>query len=214
MRLYAVADIHADIDRIHRICKIIEQEKPDILICAGDIFNYTVSKKAAALFNRIRIPFYGIRGNTDLKRLENKIQQQTPIKLLDENPVPLNGISLIGINGTVVLPFASRISWFESSRIKRIEPLVTPRTILVSHPPPRGFTDRVMNTFSAGSSGLNKLVNKTSPMMVLCGHIHEQSGIDYCRNTPIINCAVNKKHSGAIIDCAKDSIINIKLIPA
>ncbi|MCK5349231.1 MAG: hypothetical protein KAJ25_07560, partial [Desulfobacula sp.] len=50
------------------------------------------------------------------------------------------------------------------------------------------------------------------PLMVLCGHIHEQAGVQFLKNTLIVNCAMNKKFSGAIIDCCKNMSLRVKMV--
>jgi len=48
--------------------------------------------------------------------------------------------------------------------------------------------------------------------MVLCGHIHEQAGYQFLKNSLVVNCAMNKTCSGAIIDCDKDMPLKIKMV--
>jgi len=49
-------------------------------------------------------------------------------------------------------------------------------------------------------------------LMVLHGHIHEQAGYQFFKNIPIVNCAVNNKFGGAIIDYDKGLPLQIKIL--
>jgi len=118
----------------------------------------------------------------------------------------------LGLNGTIPLPFASKICFKEAQCLDGIKYNITPQTILVVHPPPRGVCDKVGNRFSAGSFHLKTFIEKHPPLMVLCGHIHEQAGYQFLKNTLVVNCAMNKLYSGAIIDCCKNIPLKIKMV--
>ncbi len=49
-------------------------------------------------------------------------------------------------------------------------------------------------------------------LMVLHGHIHKQAGYQFFKNIPIVNCAVNNKFGGAIIDYDKGLPLQIKIL--
>jgi uncharacterized protein len=212
MRIYAVADIHGKTDVIERIKRVIDKEAPDVMVIAGDITRYLFPLKVLSRLEEIRIPVFAVRGNSDLKSVETLIKQQGKIILLSQTPLEYQGKRFIGLNGTLPLPFVSKVSLFEEKQLRDIEPLITPETILVAHPPPRGICDKAGNRFSAGSFCLRRFIENHPPLMVLCGHIHEQAGYQYLKKTLIVNCAVNKINVGAIIDCEKDKPLNIKMV--
>lgn len=212
MRIYAVADIHGKVDNIERIKAVIQKESPDLMILAGDITQYSSPLKILNRFNNIDIPVFAVRGNSDLKGVEPLIKQQGKIILLNQNPMEYQGKRFIGLNGTLPLPFVSKVCLNEARRFREIENLITPETILVAHPPPRGICDKVGNRFRAGSFCLRRFIENHPPLMVVCGHIHEQAGYQYLKNTLIVNCAVNKTCIGAIIDCEKDKPLKIKML--
>ena len=212
MRIYAVADIHGKIDKIARIKEVILGNTPDILVIAGDISNYFSPLKTFDQLKNIPIPILGIRGNSDLKRVERLLQKQKNTILLNYVPVTYQNSQFLGINGTIPLPFASKICFKEAHQLNAIKHTITPQTILVVHPPPRGVCDKVGNRFCAGSFQLKTFIEKHPPLMVLCGHIHEQAGYQFLKNTLVVNCAMNKTYSGAIIDYFYNKPLKIKMI--
>jgi hypothetical protein len=212
MRIYAVADIHGKTEVIEKIKKTVQRESPDLVVLAGDMTQYFSPLNTLIQLEEFGIPVFAVRGNSDFKSVETLIKDRGKIHLLNQEETEYQGNSFLGLNGTLPLPFVSKACLFESRCFREIENRVTPETILVVHPPPRGICDRVGNRFSAGSFGLRRFIEKHPPCMVLCGHIHEQAGYQYLKNTLIVNCAVNKNNLGAIIDCKKNMPLHIKMV--
>jgi len=212
MRIYAVADIHGKTETIEKIKKTVQTESPDLMILAGDMTQYFSPLKPLSQLEEFGIPVFAVRGNSDFKSVESLIRQREKITLLGREAKSFQGQSFIGLNGTLPLPFVSKVCLDEARRFREIENQVTPETILVVHPPPRGICDRVGNRFSAGSFCLRRFIEAHPPLLVLCGHIHEQAGYRYFKNTLVVNCAVNKTRMGAIIDCEKDVPLHIKMV--
>jgi len=158
MRIYAVADIHGKTEKVERIKDIISRETPDILVIAGDITNFISPLKTFKQLKNIDIPILGIRGNSDLKRVERLLLRQTNTTLLNHIPMTYMGNRFLGLNGTIPLPFLSKICFREAQRLDSLKHFITPKTILVVHPPPRGACDKVGNKFSAGSFKLRGLI--------------------------------------------------------
>lgn len=216
MRIYAVADIHGKTETIEKIKKTVQTESPDLIILAGDVTQYFSPLKPLSQLEDFGIPVFAVRGNSDFKRVEALIKDRGNITLLSREATEFQGRRFLGLNGTLPLPFVSKVCLFESRYFREIENRVTPETILVVHPPPRGICDRVRNRFSAGSFCLRRFIESHPPLLVVCGHIHEQAGYQYFKNTLVVNCAVNKTRMGAIIDCEtdceKDVPLRIKMV--
>ena len=212
MRVYAVADIHGRNDRFDRIQKNLSKFKADILVLAGDITNYTRPKKFLSRLNALPVPVLAIRGNSDLKRVDHLFQTLSNCIPIHADCTMVRSIPFVGISGTLPIPFRSRICLNEQACLKKIEPLVNPHTVIVTHTPPHGYQDRVMGRFHAGSKGLLKLMQKCQPQIIICGHIHEDSGISTAGKTHVINCAFNSANSGALMVFENQKIASIEII--
>ena len=212
MRIYATADIHGKAEKIEEIKTVISRETPDILVIAGDITNFISPLKTFKQLRDIDIPIFGIRGNSDLKRVESLLLEQKNTTLLNHAPITYMDNRFLGLSGTIPLPFLSKICFREAQRLDNLKHGITPETILVVHPPPRGVCDKVGNRFSAGSFQLKTLIESHPPLMVLCGHVHEQAGYHFLKTILVVNCAMNKRFSGAIIDYNKGLPLKIKMI--
>ncbi len=212
MRIYAAADIHGKENHIRKIYSVIQEKKPDVLILPGDITAYFNSHKAIKALEKIPIPVFAIRGNWDFPIVDRLIRKESNMHLITPAPINYNGVELIGTGGTISFPFLSKIKLSEKKILDLLAANINPNSILIVHPPPRGVLDRVGTKFSAGSFGLAQLIKKHPPRMLLCGHIHEQSGYDYIDNTLVVNCAMNKICGGAIIDYDKKNQLKVEMI--
>jgi len=61
-------------------------------------------------------------------------------------------------------------------------------TILISHSPPKGILDVSSNGQHLGSIAVKETIEKKSPRLVVCGHIHESCGkIEKYGSTVVVN---------------------------
>lgn len=200
MKIYAVADIHGKAERLERVETSIERFQPDVVVVAGDITHFTGAGPVIRKLAAMDVPMLCIRGNSDRSRIDRLISTTPGMKSLHMATVSMGTVNFAGIGGTIPLPFRSRICLRENHLLKIMAPLVFRTTIVVAHPPPLGTRDRVGGRFHAGSRGLLNLIRHRSPGMVLCGHIHEDSGFSFLGKTLVVNCAMNRETSGAMID--------------
>jgi len=212
MRIYAIADIHGKEERLRTIRTVINQFQPELLIIAGDITNYLHPQKTLGQLEKLPIPILGIRGNSDLRKVEPLLKTVKNTRLLDSRPFRLKHLFFSGLNGTLALPFASRICLRETRALNALAPGVNKQTVMVAHPPPRGICDKVGNRFSAGSRNLKRFVEQKQPRILLCGHIHEQAGACLLKKTLVINCAMSAQSGGAIIEDDNDNSIKVNFL--
>lgn len=210
MIIYAVADIHGRKENLKKIHAAAKRHNPDMVVIPGDLFGFFNKKAVLKAIKELKRPVFAIRGNGDPKRWCRSDHHN--LTFLGTTAVPVEGLNLVGLNGTLSLPFASRIGLFESGIIRSATPFINQHTVLVAHPPPRGGLDRVAGRFSSGSFGLRKLIFEKQPMLVLCGHVHEQAGYRHIESSLVVNCALNKTCSGAIIEYDTNMPLNIKML--
>ena len=199
MKIYAVADIHARKQRLDCIATNVNRLSPDLVVVAGDLTSYRASPFVVRRLADLPVPVFAILGNTDRKMVGQQIERSNGISsfyLPAENNRPFG---LLGLNGTVPIPFRSRVALRENRILKRIAHRVNPQTILVVHTPPWGILDEVLGKFHAGSKNLLKFIRYKQPWMVLCGHIHERPGVKQLGKTCVVNCAMGHGSQGALI---------------
>lgn len=199
MKIYAVADIHARQRRLERITANVTRLLPDLLVVAGDLTSYRRSPLVVKHLAELPLPVFAILGNTDRRQVGGQIHCSPGIS---SDPLPATRhrpFNIVGLNGTLPLPFRSRIALRENRRLNAVAPMVNAHTILVVHTPPWGILDDVMGKFHAGSKNLLEFIRRRKPAVVICGHIHERPGTQQLGNTCIVNCAMGKGCQGALI---------------
>ena len=199
MLIYAVADIHGRSDRLRAILANVALHRPDVLVMAGDIFKGRRPGVLEKLVSGISVPILSIGGNSDGRRLNTVPDRFAGLKTLHLMRETVQGIEFVGISGTLPLPFHSRLGFREAGQEACAARLLSEHSVLVVHPPPYGTRDRVFGRFHAGSRAVARLVDRCSPRLVLCGHIHEQAGVTSRDRTVVVNCAMGRGGQGALI---------------
>lgn len=200
MRLYAAADLHGKFRHFATIHDKLRQIQADAVVLAGDILSYRRSRDWRRFLENLPVNVFFVRGNSDPAHLEQWARASRNVRSLHLAPVDLGRFDLVGVSGTLPLPFHSRTGWNETRVLRRLKPMVHSRAVLVAHPPPRGHCDRVLGRFHAGSRGLFRLIRETCPAVAICGHIHEAAGMDRIGDTLVVNCALGPGCCGAKID--------------
>ena len=212
MRIYAVADIHGRSDKIALIRSNTLQLNPDVLVVAGDITNYTGSAGILAQLNDIAVPVLAVRGNTDLSRVENLLENFPNISPLHLKQVTIGSTPFVGVSGCIPIPFSSRICLNQVQVFEKLNPLIKSNSVLVAHPPPRGTLDEVLGRFHAGCRNLTKLIKICQPVLMICGHIHERPGSAFIGKTLVVNCALGRNHSGAMIELDNENNLKVEML--
>jgi len=153
----------------------------------------------AEMNKKIRI--IGVWGNADNVKILNKVPIERHIKIVHKKIFLIReDIYIIGYNGRPLYifekenkeqwAFAEEDIYMDLDRLFReVEGY---KVILVTHDPPYGILDRVVQEYRQyavgtygerakyghiGSIGLRKIVNKYKPILHVFGHIHECKGV-------------------------------------
>ena len=213
MLIYAAADLHGLPGRIAAVEAHVAAHRPDLLILAGDLSRRMRPDDLTEPLSRLSPPVFFIRGNTDSWRLETSLGRIPGLKHLHATRKVVNDVGFVGVGGTIPLPFHSRLGLAESAIVDRLSNLLQPGDVLVAHPPPYGARDRVLGRFHAGSRAVKRLVERCSPTLIICGHIHEQFGVDTLGKTVVVNCAMGRSCGGALIRYNGDSVPECTILP-
>jgi uncharacterized protein len=199
MLIYAAGDIHGHPERIRSIKMQIEAHRPDLLVLAGDISRRRQPDVVLDELNRLDLPVLLIRGNSDSRNIVPLLESFPRLQSIHLSVARFGGVDIAGIGGTLPLPFHSRLGFKERDAVTRMSVLLKVNSVLVVHPPPYGIRDRVLGKFHAGSRAVRRLVDRCSPALVICGHIHEQAGVETRGKTTVVNCAMGRSSGGTLI---------------
>jgi Icc-related predicted phosphoesterase len=200
MLIYAVSDIHGNPEKLSRIRRNVAEHTPDVLVVAGDLTNYHGHRRVVSELNDMGLPVLAVRGNSDLPVVDRLLRTFPRTDSLHLKETVLNEVRFTGVSGAIPVPFRTRLRWIERPVLEQMLGLVQESSILVAHPPPWGTLDEVLGKFRAGCRGLEEIVRKRQPRMLICGHIHERPGTAQLGKTLVINCNMGRKRAGAMID--------------
>lgn len=199
MLIYAAADIHDHPQQVLTLQGQIAAHRPDLLVLAGDISRRRRPGAMLDELNRLDLPVFLIRGNSDCRNLARRVRSSPHLRSIHLSMERFDGVEIVGIGGTLPLPFHSRLGFREAGVEARVSGMLKSRSVLVVHPPPYGARDRVLGKFHAGSRAVRRMVDRCSPALVICGHIHEQAGVEIIGKTMVVNCAMGRASCGALI---------------
>ena len=199
MKILATADIHGAQYRLNLILKNIQRYSPDLVIICGDITQFGPAELAKNLLNQIPIDTFAITGNIDTTEVGKGIDESNAINI-ELKRVIKKGIPFVGISGVNPNQF----------KIFKEKKFLDEKSVLISHVPPYGAQDKIFLGMHGGSKELREAVDKYKPILVLCGHIHEDPGITKIGKTKVVNCSMGKRGEGALIEINTD--ISVKMI--
>jgi len=195
------------------------------------------SEKVLKYFKKMNMPFYFVHGNWDFLKRERK--EFTNKKLgLDEikiknfffihnKTVKINGYTLLGFGGyrpsslkeylvnefPQPRPTIKRILKLKSKLAKKVKGLFRDRKniIFITHDPPyKTRLDYLKNEKEHIGEIINrKVIEKYQPLICVCGHMHDNQGIDKIGKTILLNPGYGKFGESAIISLPE---LKIKLI--
>jgi hypothetical protein len=196
MKILATADIHGSQYRLNILLKNIETYKPDLVVICGDITQFGPSEVARNFLDQIPVETYAITGNIDTKEVSRAIDESNAINI-EMKRVEKKGVPFVGISGSVDELFSTD------------KKILDEASVIVSHEPPYGLQDKVFLGMHAGSKELREIIDKYNPQLVLCGHIHEDSGYTKTGRTIVVNCSMGKRGEGALIELNRNIVVKM-----
>jgi len=190
LRFIAGSDLHGDFGKIREFRKAALQLQASAIILAGDIGPEI--EKILKCLSKLGIPIYAILGNDDLP-YDSYLLETIPYVLdIDGETIDIGPMEIIGCSGIhrfdAFTPDEKQIySMLQKAFIKATKPV-----ILVTHFPPFKVLDFATRHEAEhiGSKAIRKIIEKYSPTLCICGHVHKDGGKRATlRHTDVINIA-------------------------
>lgn len=208
MKLLQLSDIHGHIEKIKEIESFAQNV--DVIILTGDIThfgNVKDCKKIIDIIKEFNKQIMAVPGNCDswdiMEYLDSKGIN------LHERLLQFGEYKFTGLGGSLKCntTFEFTEQEFDSKLNSLIEKqIIDNKTIIVTHQPPFGTKTDMVKSGNVGSKGLRALIEKTKPLLVLCGHIHESPAVDKINSTTIINPGPLKNGNFATIEINNENI--------
>ncbi len=211
MKILAFTDFHGNQEAYQAVKRLITNEKPDFVLVAGDIINYDANQARKFLVELASAgrAVYFVPGNMDSVELGGW-PGTGKVHGIHGRCESLEGISLIGLGGSPHGPFRTVFEYSEEEAARLLEAAAKDYRegllILVSHCPAKNTKiDLVSSGDHVGSMSVRKFVEKTQPVLVVSGHVHEAQGIDNLGLTTLVNTGPAQRGHYAHITL-KDSV--------
>jgi len=195
MRLLIISDIHSRSEKAQRLSEIIKDDSMDALVICGDITHFGDLAEASTVlseFAKLGTTIFFVPGNCDPPKLASEPIVEGATNLHGKC-LNILGINFIGVGGSVPAPFRTPFELAEDE-IERILNAArrdcgeNQSTILVSHDPPFDMeADMAFIGHHVGSKAVRGFIEKSGPLLVACGHIHESRAVESLGATTIVN---------------------------
>ena len=188
MKLLAFSDLHRDLDQA---AKLVEMSADaDVVIGAGDFASvHEGLEEAIGALAAIETPTVLVPGNNETEdALREATVSWSAATVLHGSGTTIDGVDFYGLGaGIPVTPWEWSFDLDDESAAEMLSPCPQ-GAILVLHSPPQGHCDANGSGDHFGSPALLAAIEKKSPRLAVCGHIHESWG---CQSqigpTPVSN---------------------------
>lgn len=199
MRIFAAGDIHGDKTLATRLAEKAKKENAELVVLCGDITHMDQSTEyLIGPFKNRNLNVVFVPGNHDSFATAGFLTDMYSLKNLHGRGVRYNDVGLFGAGGANIgIEKLSDDEFFELLDYGFGKVSYLDKKLMVTHVHPAGTKMEQFTSFFRGSNGVRRAVEKFSPQILLCSHVHEAEGIEEMINeTRVIN--VGRK--GRLID--------------
>tara|TARA_Y100000294_G_C8509987_1_gene318339 strand:- start:472 stop:1074 length:603 start_codon:yes stop_codon:yes gene_type:complete len=190
MKLLAFADLHLSPTALKKIRAKVKKQKPDILICAGDI---SIFEEGLDLMlnklNKLNKKVLLIHGNHETPATLRKLcLKYKNLFFIHRKHYKQNNHIFLGYGGGGFTLIESDFSKIRKKFKKIINKNKDKKIILVTHAPPYKTKPDLIIDQHCGNKTLRNFIMKNKIDLHICGHLHENFGKkDKIKQTEIIN---------------------------
>lgn len=189
MQLLLFSDIHNDHDACDRLVE--RASDVDVVVGAGDFC--TMRRGLSPIIDRlsaITTPTVLVPGNSEsVDELQDACTEWEAAHVLHGEAVTLSEQPFFGIGGGIpITPFGAWSYDFSEDEATALLRDCPDGAVLVSHSPPRNVVDQDSRGQHLGSTAVRTAIERTSPRLTVCGHIHGSWGqTGKLASTPVVN---------------------------
>jgi len=187
MRILALSDLHSEGTVLEGLKNLLDKERFDLVIIAGDITQRGPLSYAEDLLDVLRgEKVLAIHGNMDTQQVIDLLERNGFFFHLSKAEV--GEWNFVGFGGSSPTPFGTPIEYDEKQIYDELSRFrMNSKTILVTHSPPyNSGIDKTSAGVIAGSKSIRRIIEEKKPFMDICGHIHEGGGEAVIGNTKVI----------------------------
>ena len=191
MKILAFTDTHGSLLALRRIEQKVRTQKPDLLVCAGDIsiFEHGIVGIARRL-NKLNKKIIMIHGNHEDESTIRKLSKLFKnIIFIHKKHYVEDDILFLGYGGGGFTLIDREYERIANAKFKKIiKANKGKKIILVTHAPPyKTRLDKLIQGHN-GNKSIRHFIEKNRIDLLICGHLHENFGKeDKIKKTKIVN---------------------------
>jgi len=192
MKLLLCADPHADYDIMIILADKVKKNKPDALLCAGDICDFGHGlEDTIKSFADMGIPIFIVQGNLPHETeqtIKMAIETYDNVTLIHNNPSIFQDVVFVGIGGGGFEVESEEFAQIHKELRKKKDIWKDKKLIFMSHAPPYNTECDDLYGEPVGNLNIRAFIEEFTPLYAVCGHIHENFHIkDKIKKTIVIN---------------------------
>jgi len=203
-RVLCVTDAHGTDAALAALEKFLAQKPgPDLVLMAGDFTHVgkpeDYAQKFLSVIEKAGVPVFAVHGNMDSPQVKGFIEKKGVS--IHAKKVEWRGFEFAGLGGGPKSVLSTLIEYDNDEAASFIEGIIGPETIVLSHAPPYGTkADDIGNGIHIGMPALREAVEKIRPRAVICGHAHENQGMERIGRTLVIKVPALKDGKAALVE--------------
>jgi len=190
-KILATSDVHGDPGLINKLVDTAKKEDVDLVLLCGD---FSVGGKVPENFIKnfvdIGKKVFFVTGNHEDELIGDFLPEIYPVKNLHGYTAVYDEVALFGCGGANIGPsnILEEDEILETLKVGHQKVKDISKKIMVTHVHPSKSKMEKFTPLFDGSIGLTKAVYELQPDILICGHVHEASGIEEkMGNTKVIN---------------------------
>ena len=196
MKILAVSDLHGDTKKAAELADRADREKVDLVILAGDLSYFEEGlENMIGPFVKKKKKVILIPGNHETLATADFLAQRYGAVNLHGYSIKYKDVGFFGCGGANMGLFKVSEKDMFALLKKGYDGLKgVKKKIMVTHIHPSGTIMEKLPQHVTGSGSVRKAVEEFKPDLLLCGHVHEASGLEEkIGNTVVINVSKEGK---------------------
>ncbi len=211
MKILALADLHSEWVVIDILKHHLKNNKYDFITISGDFITkkpISYVKELLEILKNQKV--FAVRGNCDPLELKDILGKLC----IEGKNKKIGDYNISGVGGSIIHDDKMLNEKTEEEFEKELSKLkINNNTIFISHSPPFGILDQAFDFTHIGSKSIKKMIEKKQPLLLICGHVHEECDFKKVGKTIVVNLPpANKLKAGIIYINEQINDIKIEFI--
>lgn len=216
MRLLVVSDMHGNLQAVEKLKHKFTEAGIDLVVACGDFTDdgdIGIAAEMLELLEKIA-RVVAVPGNMDSKEIIGVLEKRGVN--LHKKKLKINGFTFVGLGGAKPVSTYYRFNLGELEAKKYLERLLEGakgNVVLVMHAPPYGLKmNRTASGVQLGTQALRDAIEKYSPLLCVCGHVHESFGEERVGATLCINIGPLKDGFAVVVELDSDKALKFERV--